>query len=136
MPCATGEEPYSIAIWLLEHWPEVDAYDIEIVGSDVDTRVLEAAREGVFGRRALMRLSPELIAKYFLPIDDNSWRIIPELRQKIFEVFYSTRGGGTGLGLPIAQKILETHGGWIDLETEIGRGTTFILHLRCVNREP
>lgn len=83
VPCASGEEPYSIAIWLLEHWPEVDAYDIEIVGSDIDTRVLEAAREGIFGRRALMRLSPELIAKYFVPIDDNSWRIIPELRQSV-----------------------------------------------------
>jgi chemotaxis protein methyltransferase CheR len=83
VPCATGEEPYSIAIWLLEHWPEVDAYDIEIVGSDIDTRVLEAAREGIFGRRALMRLSPELTAKYFVPINDNSWRIIPELRQSV-----------------------------------------------------
>jgi chemotaxis protein methyltransferase CheR len=83
VPCATGEEPYSIAIWLLEHWPEVDAYDIEIVGSDIDTRVLEAAREGIFSRRALMRLSAELIAKYFVPIDDNSWRIIPELRQSV-----------------------------------------------------
>jgi chemotaxis protein methyltransferase CheR len=83
VPCATGEEPYSIAIWLLEHWPEVDAYDIEIVGSDIDTWVLEVAREGIFGKRALMRLSPELIAKYFVPIDENSWRIIPELRQSV-----------------------------------------------------
>jgi chemotaxis protein methyltransferase CheR len=83
VPCATGEEPYSIAIWLLEHWPEVDAYDVEIVGSDIDTRVLEVAREGIFGKRALMRLSPELIAKYFVPIDENSWRIILELRQSV-----------------------------------------------------
>ena len=37
VPCATGEEPYSIAIWLLENWPEVDVQDIEIVGSDIDT---------------------------------------------------------------------------------------------------
>ena len=33
VPCSTGEEPYSIAIWLLENWPEVDTFDIEIVGS-------------------------------------------------------------------------------------------------------
>jgi chemotaxis protein methyltransferase CheR len=83
VPCATGEEPYSIAIWLLEQWPEVDAYDIEIVGSDIDTRVLESARDGVFGKRALMRLSPELIAKYFVPLDEYSWQIIPELRQSV-----------------------------------------------------
>ena len=41
------------------------AHEIEIVGSDIDTRVLEAARQGYFGKRALMRLSPELIDKYF-----------------------------------------------------------------------
>jgi len=45
MPCSTGEEPYSIAIWLLENWPEVDSHSIEIVASDIDTRVLESARE-------------------------------------------------------------------------------------------
>ena len=44
LPCATGEEPYSIAIYLLERWPDADGYDIKIVGSDIDTRVLEQAR--------------------------------------------------------------------------------------------
>ena len=43
-PCSTGEEPYSIAMWLLENWPLVDDYEIEIIGSDIDTAVLEAAR--------------------------------------------------------------------------------------------
>lgn len=83
VPCSTGEEPYSLAMWLLQNWPEVDAYDIEIVGSDIDTRAMAAAREGIFGKRALMRLSPELVAKYFSPIDDHNWQIIEELRQSI-----------------------------------------------------
>jgi chemotaxis protein methyltransferase CheR len=83
VPCSTGEEPYSIAIWLLQNWPEVDAHDIEIVGSDIDTRVLEFAREGIFGKRALMRLSSDLIAKYFVPLDDDRWQIIAELRQSV-----------------------------------------------------
>ena len=60
VPCSTGEEPYSIAMWLLENWPEVDVHDIEIVGSDIDTECVTAARQGVFGKRALMRLSPAL----------------------------------------------------------------------------
>jgi chemotaxis protein methyltransferase CheR len=47
VPCSTGEEPYSIAIWLLENWPPVDAHDVGIVGSDIDTAVLEAARAGI-----------------------------------------------------------------------------------------
>ena len=83
IPCSTGEEPYSIAMWLLETWPEVDAYDIEIVGSDIDTRVLEAAEAGLFGKRALMRLSPDLVARYFVQVDADSWRIIDDLRGSV-----------------------------------------------------
>ena len=83
VPCSTGEEPYSIAIWLLENWAEVDAHDIEIIGSDIDTSVLEAARAGVFGRRALMRLSPALTDKYFTPAGPEHWQIIDELRQSV-----------------------------------------------------
>ena len=45
VPCATGEEPYSIALWLLENWPEVDVQDIEILGSDIDTQCVAAARQ-------------------------------------------------------------------------------------------
>lgn len=82
-PCSTGEEPYSIAIWLLENWKEVDAYDIEIVGSDIDTDVLGAAVEGIFRKRALMRLSPELIARYFHLLDGERWQILDDLRQSI-----------------------------------------------------
>ncbi|HEX4183720.1 MAG TPA: protein-glutamate O-methyltransferase CheR [Caulobacteraceae bacterium] len=82
-PCSTGEEPYSIAIWLLENWPQVDTFDIEIVGSDIDTRVLDAAREGLFGERALMRLSPELVEKYFEPAGPQHWRLIEDLRASV-----------------------------------------------------
>jgi chemotaxis protein methyltransferase CheR len=82
-PCSTGEEPYSIAIWLLENWPEVDAYDVEIVGSDIDTRVIAAAEAGEFGRRALMRLSPALIDKYFEQTEAERWRIHGDLRTSV-----------------------------------------------------
>jgi chemotaxis protein methyltransferase CheR len=83
VPCSTGEEPYSIAIWLLENWPPVDAHDVEIVGSDIDTGAIEAARAGVFGRRALMRLSPDLVKRYFDVIDANHWRVLEDLRQSV-----------------------------------------------------
>ncbi|RAK61841.1 protein-glutamate O-methyltransferase CheR [Phenylobacterium hankyongense] len=83
IPCSTGEEPYSIALWLLENWPQVDAFDIEIVGSDIDTRVLQAAEAGVFGRRALQRLSPELVSRYFIALGEDRWRIIDDLRGSV-----------------------------------------------------
>jgi chemotaxis protein methyltransferase CheR len=82
-PCSTGEEPYSIAMWLLENWPLVDQYDIEIVGSDIDTQVLDAARAGVYGKRALMRLTPALIAKYFTAGENEQWTILDDLRQSV-----------------------------------------------------
>jgi len=82
-PCSTGEEPYSIAMWLLENWPLVDDYEIEIIGSDIDTDALGAARNGVFSKRALMRLSRELIAKYFSLLTADKWRILDDLRESV-----------------------------------------------------
>jgi chemotaxis protein methyltransferase CheR len=83
VPCSTGEEPYSVAMWLLENWPLVDEHEIEIIGSDIDTRVLEEARAGVFGKRALMRLSPYLIEKYFTLLDEEKWQILDDLRNSV-----------------------------------------------------
>jgi chemotaxis protein methyltransferase CheR len=83
VPCSTGEEPYSIAMWLLENWALVDEYDIEIVGSDIDTAALDAAREGAFGKRALMRLTPGVVAKYFTTEGPDVWRILDDLRQSV-----------------------------------------------------
>ncbi len=83
VPCSSGEEPYSIAMWLLENWPPVDSYEVEIVGSDIDTDVLEAARNGIYGKRALMRLTPELIGAYFKPLAGDRWQILEDLRGSV-----------------------------------------------------
>jgi chemotaxis protein methyltransferase CheR len=83
LPCSTGEEPYSIAIWLLQNWPPVDAFDIEIIGSDIDTKVLEAARLGIFGKRALMQLPADVIDKYFVPLDDDQWQLAHDIRGSV-----------------------------------------------------
>jgi chemotaxis protein methyltransferase CheR len=83
VPCSTGEEPYSIAIWLLENWPLVDRYNIEILASDIDTSVLDRAREGLFGKRSLMRLSTSLVDKYFSAVGADTWRILDDLRESI-----------------------------------------------------
>jgi len=64
-----------------------------------------------------------------LEIEDDGPGIPEEIRERIFEVFYSSRGGGTGLGLPIARQIIEKHGGTIELDSEEGRGTRYTIHL-------
>ncbi|MBT2246107.1 CheR family methyltransferase [Sphingobium yanoikuyae] len=83
MPCSTGEEPYSIALWLLEHWPLVDAYNVEIVGSDIDTHALDAARDGHYGARALSRLPEAVLAGYFEPEEGHRRRIVEDLRESV-----------------------------------------------------
>jgi len=83
VPCSSGEEPYSLAIWLLENWPLVDAYNIEIVGSDIDTKALAAAVAGAYGERALARLPAPVRDSYFEPARDGTRRIIQDLRDSV-----------------------------------------------------
>jgi len=83
MPCSSGEEPYSIAIWLLENWALVDAYNIEIVGSDIDTAVMSQAAEGLYGQRALSRLPEDVVERYFEEEKDGQWRLIADLRESV-----------------------------------------------------
>ncbi|MDR3462967.1 MAG: protein-glutamate O-methyltransferase CheR [Beijerinckiaceae bacterium] len=83
IPCATGEEPYSIAIWLLENWPLVDAYHIEIIGSDIDTQVLAAASTGNYGERALSQLPANVVEQYFENPRDGNRRILQDIRESV-----------------------------------------------------
>ena len=82
-PCSTGEEAYSIAIWLLENWRMVDAYNVEIVGSDIDTQALRAARGGLYGDRALARLPEAVRQAYFEPAKRHRFQIIDDLRESV-----------------------------------------------------
>jgi signal transduction histidine kinase len=54
----------------------------------------------------------------------------------IFDAFYSTKPGGTGLGLPTARKIIEAHGGTIGVESEPGKGTKFCIALPAIPPAP
>jgi signal transduction histidine kinase len=65
-----------------------------------------------------------------LSVRDNGVGIDPEVRERVFEPYFSTRAAGTGLGLAIARKIIEDHGGTIGLESAPGRGTEVTIRLR------
>jgi len=64
-----------------------------------------------------------------LRIEDTGQGIPLDLRQKIFNPFYTTKEKGTGLGLSIVQSIIDTHHGDIELASEVGKGTTMVIRL-------
>ncbi len=64
-----------------------------------------------------------------LSLIDTGKGMSPEVRDKVFQPFFSTRQGGTGLGLPTTRKIVEAHGGRIEVQSEPGKGTKFTLYL-------
>ena len=82
-PCSTGEEAYSIAIWLLENWPMVDAYNVEILGSDVDGGAIKAARAGSYGARSVARLPEAVLQTYFEKPHKGMHTIIEDLRESV-----------------------------------------------------
>ncbi|MBF0333216.1 MAG: protein-glutamate O-methyltransferase CheR [Alphaproteobacteria bacterium] len=83
VPCSTGEEPYSIAISLLEKWGRADEFDIEILASDIDSKVLAQARAGVYDNRVVGKVPDAWLRKYFQKIGDDRWKIIDSLRSSI-----------------------------------------------------
>jgi signal transduction histidine kinase len=66
-------------------------------------------------------------SEVWVRIRDNGRGIDDELREKIFRPFVTSKPGGTGLGLPITKKLIESHGGTIELMSAPGEGAEFVL---------
>jgi two-component system, NtrC family, sensor histidine kinase HydH len=64
-----------------------------------------------------------------LEVIDTGVGMAEEVRARIFDAFFSTRTGGSGLGLPTSRKIIEAHGGSIDVQSERGKGSQFSVRL-------
>lgn len=64
-----------------------------------------------------------------LSVIDTGQGIKPEVLSRIFKPFYSGRKGGTGLGLPTTRRIIEAHGGTITVQSDLGKGTCFVIRL-------
>jgi signal transduction histidine kinase len=70
-----------------------------------------------------------------IEVSDNGIGMDRETREKIFSLFFSSKGlKGTGLGLFISNKIVDKHGGSIEVESEVGKGTKFIVRIPLVAR--
>jgi len=79
--CATGQEAYSVAMLLLEHFPELKDWDVKIVGTDLSRTVLEVARRGRYRRAEVNRgLPAKMLVKYF-ERDGDEWELSMQARE-------------------------------------------------------
>lgn len=82
--CATGEEPYSVAIMLHEILGrEITNHQVQIFASDIDERVLNFARKGVYPQSAMENIEVRLVSKYFQKKGENHFEVKKSLRNLI-----------------------------------------------------
>jgi two-component system, NtrC family, sensor histidine kinase HydH len=71
-----------------------------------------------------------------LDVVDTGVGMEPEVQARIFDAFFSTRASGSGLGLPTTRKIIEAHGGAIDVQSDLGKGSQFSVRLPAYEGAP
>jgi two-component system sensor histidine kinase PilS (NtrC family) len=68
-----------------------------------------------------------------IKITDNGHGMTPDELKSIFDPFFTTKSNGTGLGLSIVHRILEAYDFWMNVESEVEKGTTFTLHFKQID---
>lgn len=87
------------------------------------TNALDAMKSGGWLRMSVARTGESVV----LEVADNGPGIPPELRQKVFQLYFTTKPAGSGIGLAMTYRAVQLHNGTIDFFSEDGRGTTFRL---------
>jgi len=110
---------------------EVDRGQLSQVFSNLVLNALQAMPEG--GALRVMTLEGDRLDGEMktikVVVSDSGPGISKETQKRLFDPFYTTKYGGTGLGLTISHSIVDGHRGFIDLESEIGKGTSFTISL-------
>jgi signal transduction histidine kinase len=115
------------------------AEDLPFIRMDKETltiafvNLLINATEAMESGKGVLRVSSyEANNKVRVVISDNGKGLSAEDRDRIFQPFFSGRKGGMGLGLTEARNILNAHGALLSVESELGKGTSFFIHLTSV----
>jgi chemotaxis protein methyltransferase CheR len=80
--CSTGEEAYSIAITVADTLPFSDAWQIEILATDISREALQQAERGIYAGRSLASVTPQQLQMHFKKVG-HSWEVRPRLRKMI-----------------------------------------------------
>ncbi|MCW8130188.1 MAG: hypothetical protein KIS92_07560 [Planctomycetota bacterium] len=105
------------------------ALDQHQFGRGVLLNLLTNAREQLKEHGTITLRTRETAEHVELRVEDNGGGVKPEDEGKVFDLFFSTKDHGTGLGLPIARRIVQEHGGELALENHPGKGATFVIRL-------
>ena len=82
IPSSTGEEPYSIAMYLMENWPGISKWDVEIISSDIDTSVLRRARAGRYSQRSIQHVPAPWLKRYFTGVGED-YQLCSDIRDAV-----------------------------------------------------
>lgn len=81
--CSTGEEPYSIAMTLIDSGIEMAGYKPQVLGTDVSTKALARAKAGVYGKRAMMNVPKDVISRHFERTASGDYRVCNRVRSYV-----------------------------------------------------
>ena len=84
--CSDGQEPYSIALTILSQMPNAADYDIKILATDIDPKILAIAREGAYDQNSLETVNPDMRRQWFKQVEGgarNKWRIDDRVKRLI-----------------------------------------------------
>lgn len=110
---------------------QIDPEGIHRAVLNIVTNALDAAEDAAGGGRVVVATEWDAGTETArVAVADNGAGVPPEELPRLFQIFASTKGTrGTGLGLPVSQKIVLEHGGRIRVDSEVGRGSTFTVEL-------
>jgi signal transduction histidine kinase len=114
-----------------DSWLQADPDKLRRVLLNLISNALDALEDSSFPSPSIELSSGSSLtgSELWLRVRDNGPGIEPERLSKIFDPFHTSKEQGTGLGLAITRKLVEAHGGSIDVESKLGEGTTFSLIL-------
>ncbi len=109
--------------------PEIDCYPGQL--NQIFMNILYNATDAIIGEGEINITTGLAKRNLFISIKDSGTGMSDEVKSKIFEPFFTTKdvGKGTGLGLSISYGIIEKHKGTIEVKSEVGKGTEFIITL-------
>jgi len=116
-------------------WPVISRVDADLLEQALLNIVINGAQAMASGGALEVRLSEDTRWASIL-VRDRGEGIPDEIRARIFDLYFTTKKEGSGIGLAMTWRIMQMHHGQIDVESKPGSGTTFVLRLPLISAGP